>query len=51
MCTNDDHERRKRPSQWPKMPLICVWDLEGNKLELKNCERCKSTLAVKVEGK
>jgi len=46
MCAPSDHETRKRPSQWPKMPLIAVWDLEGKKLELRNCPDCKSTLAM-----
>lgn len=51
MCNQDDHERRKRPSQWPGISLLAVWDLEGRKLELKNCPICHSTLAVALEKK
>lgn len=50
MCKPADHEKRKRPSQWPNMPTVGTWDLEGKVLEMKNCPDCHSTLCKEKPG-
>lgn len=46
-CTRDGHERMKRTSEWDRLPSVgtlpAFEDLPEH--QLKNCPRCKSTLA------
>ncbi len=49
MCSPSSHERLKRDSQWPKLPLLGVQRLGDMVLELRNCEACHSTLAVEAD--
>jgi len=47
-CTQADHERRKRESQFPKLSFVGIQDLGGVLLELRNCP-CGSTLAKEAK--
>lgn len=52
MCSQSDHIRMKRPSQFPKLAYVGIqWfgSRREDAFELRNCGKCLSTLAVSLE--
>lgn len=48
--TRCDHAALKRdPVRWAALPLVGVMDDDEEKLELRNCTACMSTLAVEIK--
>ena len=46
-CTHEDHEQIKRVyGAFSMLAFVGFWRIEGRFLELRNCPRCGSTLAV-----
>jgi hypothetical protein len=48
MCQRDHEKMKQDPAAWAALPLVGTADYGDGEpvLELRNCEDCKSTLAV-----
>lgn len=50
-CTAAGHEALKAdPAAWAALPLRPDWPVLGEVIQLRDCPRCGSTLARKLDG-
>jgi hypothetical protein len=51
-CNTESHELAKTTARWLELEPIGVMDIgDGERLELRNCPDCRSTLCKPVEAK